>query len=74
MSSRLHRWLLIAASAFLFVGCEGDDGSNGTNGANGADGQDAVDTGTISVAGYIQWRPCGRRNSNYRTSYRQCRH
>jgi len=52
MSNRLHRLLLIAASAFLIAGCDGDDGAAGAAGAAGApgaDGSDAVDTGTISV-------------------------
>jgi hypothetical protein len=49
MSSRIHRLLLLAASAFLFAGCDGSDGAAGARGADGTDGQNAVDTGTISV-------------------------
>ncbi len=49
MSTRLRHFLLLAASAFLFAGCEGSDGAPGAPGASGSDGQDAVDTGTISV-------------------------
>jgi len=49
MSTRIHRLLLLVASAFLFFGCDGNDGAPGAAGAPGSDGQDAVDTGTISV-------------------------
>ncbi|MBT8065703.1 MAG: hypothetical protein KJO09_00570 [Gammaproteobacteria bacterium] len=49
MSSRIQRLLLIAASAFLFAGCDGSDGAAGARGADGSDGQNAVDTGTINV-------------------------
>ncbi|MCG8370811.1 MAG: carboxypeptidase-like regulatory domain-containing protein, partial [Proteobacteria bacterium] len=50
MSSKFKHLLLLAAGAFLFVGCEGSDGAAGPAGAAGADGNDAVDRGTISVS------------------------
>ena len=52
MNALTQRLLLVAVSAFLVVGCEGDDGAVGAVGADGAtgeDGQAAIDTGTISV-------------------------
>ena len=42
MNALTQRLLLVAASAFLMVGCEGDDGANGANGAAGADGADGA--------------------------------
>lgn len=46
MKALTQRLLLVAVSAFLVVGCEGDDGTNGTDGAVGATGADGADGAT----------------------------
>ena len=54
MNALTRRLLAIAVSAFLVVGCEGDDGTNGAAGSAGSAGADGAD-GAAGTSGLACW-------------------